>query len=380
MNNRPLGIYAHIPFCIKKCLYCDFNSYSGILDIAGDYVKAVLKEITLRSQLVRDRRVASVYFGGGTPTVIDTRSISCLISAVKQNFNVLPTAEFTIEANPGTVSENSLNQLRKAGVNRLSIGLQAWQDRLLAKLGRIHCKEDFVTTYKAARQSGFDNINVDLMFGLPTQTVEEWEETITSVIELGPEHISAYSLEIGEDTPFYRMLKIGELSLPDESSERDMYQKALDLLGRSGYVHYEISNFSLAGKECRHNLLYWQAQDYLGLGAGAHSYINAVRFSNRTDPDSYIRKINSGILPTYETHVQTLKDEVSEYMFMGLRLLKGVSRDDFSERFNKGLDDIYGRHIKKLCDLGLLEDTGRHIRLTRLGLDFGNSVFEEFII
>jgi oxygen-independent coproporphyrinogen III oxidase len=292
--------------------------------------------------------------------------------------NIRGDAEFSVEANPGTFDTEKLEFLKSIGVNRLSIGLQAVQNRHLKNLGRIHSYEEFRSGYRTARQIGFGNINVDLMFGLPGQTMEDWKESLHKIAELDPEHISCYSLIIEEGTEFYRRYEEGNLQLPGEETERDMYRYTLEFLEQKGYIQYEISNFSKPGKESRHNLIYWNLEEYIGCGAGAHSFVDGVRFSNPSGIAEYIDSMKSK--GAREVHRNTAQDTMSEFMFMGLRKIRGIETAEFRERFGEDIYKVYGDVIKKFEGRGLLVAEGGRIRLTGKGIELSNSVMCEFIL
>jgi len=375
MTNMDRGLYIHIPFCKSKCLYCDFCSYSGMSGLMTDYAKALAKEIGETGGSV----IKTIFIGGGTPTYLSLEGWRIIGEAIGQ-LNIKGDAEFSVEANPGTFDKEKLEFLKGIGVNRLSIGLQAVQNRHLKNLGRIHSYEEFRSGYKTARQTGFGNINVDLMFGLPGQTLEDWKESLHKISELDPEHISCYSLIIEEGTEFYRRYEEGSLQLPDEDTERDMYRYTLEFLEQKGYIQYEISNFSKPGKESRHNLIYWNLEEYIGCGAGAHSFVDGVRFSNPPGIAEYIdsmKIIGSG---AREVHRNTTQDTMSEFMFMGLRKIRGIDTAEFRERFGEDIYKVYGDVTRKFEGRGLLVAEGGRIRLTGKGIELSNSVMCEFIL
>lgn len=363
------SLYVHIPFCIKKCLYCDFNSYSN-LKLQDEYIDALLKEI----ESLGIDRVETIFVGGGTPTVLSNRNMERLLNKLGR----FASSEFTVEANPGTLNESKLKLMKKNNVNRLSIGLQAWQESLLKGLGRIHSLEDFLFNYEMARSLGFNNINIDLMFGIPGQTLGDWKETLEKVVKLGPEHISSYGLIIEEETPFYDMNLKGKLALPSEDEEREMYKHAVNFYLQHGYERYEISNFALRGFECRHNITYWRDEDYFGVGAGAHSYISGQRISNKKSIRQYIEGISSGD-KIEETIKVTPEDEISEFMFLGLRMTEGIRKSVFMERFDADVYNLFPREIEELKRKSLLRDTGENLQLTDKGIDLSNQVFVSFI-
>jgi oxygen-independent coproporphyrinogen-3 oxidase len=373
---KEAGLYIHVPFCAKKCMYCDFPSYCGKDNLMLDYSKALNLEILNRT---KNKSISSVFIGGGTPTYLSLEAWENLKEGMKA-FNIKENAEFTVECNPGTVNIHNLKLIKQAGANRLSIGLQAWQNELLSNIGRIHTNEEFIESYRLAREIGFRNINIDIMFGLPGQDLYMWEETLTKIIELSPEHISCYSLIIEEGTPFYQMNEKGILMVPDEDEERKMYYKALELLKKSGYGQYEISNFSKPEYQSKHNLIYWEMGDYIGCGAAAHSYIDRVRYRNEENIEKYIVKMNTISNPIVEIHENTIEDDIEEYMFMGLRKITGISETEFERRFSVKIDELYKNVILKYCKQGLLRREEGNILLTSKGVELSNLVMSDFII
>ncbi|MBR2062818.1 MAG: oxygen-independent coproporphyrinogen III oxidase [Anaerotignum sp.] len=374
-----IGLYIHIPFCRQKCLYCDFPSWAGQEDQMQRYVDALTKEIRSRSGEYSDRTVVSVFFGGGTPTTLSIPMLEQLMQAVSASWNIAEDAEITTEANPGTLDREMTDALKKMGFNRLSMGVQAWQNRLLKDLGRIHTIESFQENYKAVREAGFANVNTDLMFALPNQTMDDWQETVKNMIALAPEHISAYSLILEEGTPFYELYEQGQLFLPDEDSERLMYGKTKELLENAGYHRYEISNFAKKDRQSRHNRIYWEAEEYLGMGLGSHSYMNGKRFHNIYDLQEYIKADGDVSLLKEDVEIITEEDALAEFMFLGLRLTEGVSFERFRGRFGQEMKNIYGSQIEELVKDGLLKEDEMGIRLTRRGVDISNFVFEKFL-
>jgi oxygen-independent coproporphyrinogen-3 oxidase len=364
------SLYVHIPFCLKKCLYCDFNSYANI-ELQDSYIDALIKEIGR----IKINKFETVFIGGGTPTILSIKNLEKLMKAI----NKFDYGEYTFESNPGTINENTLKLMHEYGANRLSIGLQAWQNRLLKGLGRIHSIDDFLIGYETARKVGFKNINVDLMFGIPDQTMEDWVETIDNVIRIKPDHISCYSLIIEEGTPFYELYNNNKLNLVEEEIERDMYHYAISSLQSAGYDHYEISNFAKPGFECRHNITYWKQYEYIGVGAGAHSFLGGKRFHNSSGIKLYIKGIEENNI-TEDEITLTLNDEISEYMFLGLRMMEGISRNEFKEKFNTTIDAVYNEEISDLVRKVLLLDDGENIKLTDKGIDFSNQVFVQLLL
>ncbi|WP_040758390.1 radical SAM family heme chaperone HemW [Ruminiclostridium papyrosolvens] len=373
------GLYIHVPFCSSKCNYCDFNSYAGKINFADNYFKAMKKEVELYKEYMKDYLIHTIFIGGGTPSVVSERYIFEILEKCKTCFNISDNCEISIESNPGTLSIEKLKAYKKAGINRISMGLQAYQKNLLKYLGRCHSHEDFSASVKNARDAGFENINADIIFGIPGQTIENWKETLSYLISRGINHISAYSLKIEEGTKFGTMEKEGSLVQVEDELDREMYHYAVDYLSEQGLKQYEISNFAKAGYECKHNLTYWKCVDYLGLGAGAHSCLKDVRFSNEVSIEGYIDYLKHGDKPVYENIPLELTDKMSEYMFLGLRLTKGVTGREFFLRFNQDLFSKYKASLEKLEKKGLIEISGDCVKLTSLGFDLANQVFVEFV-
>lgn len=369
------GLYIHIPFCKSKCLYCDFCSYSGMSGMMTDYAEALAKEIGEAAGC----GIKTIFIGGGTPTYLSLKGWGILGHAIGR-LDVKEGAEFSVEANPGTFDEEKLKVLRGLGVNRLSIGLQAVQNSHLKSLGRIHSYGDFLEGYRTGRRLGFDNINVDLMFGLPGQTLADWKESLHKIAELDPEHISCYSLIIEEGTEFWSRYEEGSLQLPDEETERDMYRYTLEFLKEKGYRQYEISNFSKPGKECRHNLIYWNLEEYIGCGAAAHSFVDGVRCSNPPVIEEYIGFMQGKGPGKREIYENSVEDTMEEFMFMGLRKTSGVEMSEFGRRFGRDVFDVYGDVIRKFENRGLLTLKEGRIMLTAKGIELSNSVMCEFIL
>ncbi|MDI3481156.1 MAG: hypothetical protein PWQ97_811 [Tepidanaerobacteraceae bacterium] len=373
---KEISLYIHIPFCAKKCYYCDFNSYVAP-ELVPSYLEALKKEILLYRHIKQP--IKTIYIGGGTPTVLTEKDLEALIDCVARHFHIKSGAEFTVEANPGTLTRRKLLALKTLGVNRLSLGLQAHQDRLLKALGRIHSAIEFEECLKKSREAGFDNINVDVIFGLPGQTVSDFIETLEYITAFLPEHISCYSLTIEKGTKFYEMREKGLLQLPSDEEEREMYHKAVEYLTHRGFIHYEISNFAVPGRMCRHNISCWKYEDYLGLGAGAHSFMQGRRFYNHPSPLDYIRSISQNMLPVENMEYLDIMEQRAEFCFLGLRLIEGLDKQDFKRRFGKDIHEVYGAAIQKLSSTGLVEEDGERIKLTPKGLDLANEVFVEFL-
>ncbi|MCI1930701.1 MAG: radical SAM family heme chaperone HemW [Clostridia bacterium] len=376
---QPLSIYIHIPFCVKKCLYCDFPSFAGCENIYDDYVSALCSEISDNASVFSDCEIKTIFIGGGTPTVLSCKNIGKIMDSIIEKYNVSNDAEITSEANPETVDFKKLSEMRSMYINRLSMGVQAWQDRLLKKLGRIHTRETFVANFNEARRAGFKNINCDLMFSLPSQTMDDWEETLENVLKLKPEHISAYSLIIEDGTPFKKMFDEGCLNPIDDDIDRKMYYLCKEMLSDKGYKQYEISNFAKPGFECRHNCVYWQTQEYVGFGLAAHSYFNGKRFHNTLDMKKYIEAKGSFNKLHEDIEILSEKEKIEEFMFMGLRMNRGIEKEEFKNRFNFEIDDIYKNELCKLKEEKLINENNGRIFLTEYGMDVSNYVFEEFI-
>lgn len=379
---KTLELYIHIPFCVRKCKYCDFLSEPQDEWTREQYVEALVREIDAHRCKRETHEVSTIFVGGGTPSVLTASQMKQIFDAVGKSFCIRKDAEITLEANPGTVSEEKLRMYRECGINRLSFGLQSANNEELRLLGRIHTYEEFEENFRLARKYGFDNINVDLISAIPRQTMESFEETLSTVISLKPEHISSYSLIIEEETPFFEMYGEGgpfEEELPEEEEERRMYYRTDELLTAAGYHRYEISNYAKPGKECRHNLGYWDRVDYLGLGLGSASLMNHRRFRNTEDLRYYMRQ--SAFIESLqkEQNELTLQEEMEEFMFLGLRKMEGISEDDFRVNFKQHIEDVYGKQIEKLVREGLLSHHGGRIFLTKQGIDVSNYVFAEFL-
>ena len=387
-NKKELELYLHMPFCVSKCAYCDFLSAPASEAVQRAYTEQLIEEIMAASAAYEEYQVTTVFFGGGTPSIVPGSWIEALMAAVKGEFSVSEDAEITIEMNPGTVSMEKLESYRNAGINRISIGLQSAEETELRQLGRIHTYDDFLKTYQQVRMAGFTNVSVDLMSALPGQTFQSWEKTLKKVVMLKPEHISAYSLIIEEGTPFYdRYGKTGcpgdYPPLPDEDEERKMYSFTGEYLKSHGYHQYEISNYSRPGHDCRHNVGYWTGIDYLGLGLGSASYIDHCRFHNETDLETYLKlDFENGGLESLYQEIQHLSQEqrMEEFMFLGLRLTEGVSGGDFINHFGQNMWNVYGDVIDKLIAQGLLELHQPNIKLTRRGIDLSNYVMAQFLL
>lgn len=395
-NKEELSLYIHIPFCVRKCGYCDFLSAPADEKARDRYVQALLMEIErYRGTETADRKIKTLYIGGGTPSTLSVKQLECIMQKIKCTFNFCDDIEASMEMNPGTASKEKCRALYQMGINRLSIGLQSTNDMELKTLGRIHSYEDFLNTYTWCREAGFQNINVDLMAALPYQTVESYTTGLRKIIRLAPEHISAYSLILEEGTPFYQKYNSGCYPLPDEEQERLMYRETEQILAQAGYERYEISNYAKKGYACRHNLVYWQGGDYLGLGLGSSSYMDGVRFHNTTDLNTYVNQC-AYVEDREELSVQA---KMEEFMFLGLRVMAGVSGTEFEKRFGKTMEDVYGDVLRKHEEEGLLRIERKEDRkeaaaaepakgktniekvmLTTKGVDVSNYVFADFLL
>ena len=377
MENKEIGIYIHIPFCKKKCDYCDFISFSNKDKKIEEYINAIIKEI--EQQKIKSK-ITTIYIGGGTPSYIDSKYIKEIIAEIKKK-NVDSNAEITIEVNPGTITKNKLEDYKEVGINRLSIGLQVTQNELLKQIGRIHDFEQFLETYKMARKLGFNNINIDLMLGLPNQRIKDLRESLEKIIELNPEHVSVYSLIVEEGTPISNKIKLGELTLPEEDLERNMYWYVKNTLELNGYRHYEISNFAKPGYESRHNMNCWNQKEYIGIGIAAHSYRDITRYSNTEDLSEYIKNVKNGHFERNRIihEIQKEDDTKREYMILGLRQINGISISKFKERFGENPIYTFRNELKKLTEEKLIIIDDNNIKLSNKGLDFANIVWEEFI-
>ncbi len=370
------GIYIHIPFCVKKCKYCDFLSAPASEEEREVYVGYLQEEI--RAYKDYGFCADTIFFGGGTPSLLSAEAIEKLMREIRTSFCLESKAEITMECNPETVDKDKLSAMRGAGINRISFGLQSAIDRELELLGRIHNYKRFLEAYREARCAGFDNINVDLMSAIPGQTEDTWERTLKEVLSLQPEHISAYSLILEEGTLLYE--KQEELVLPDEEEERRMYYRTKEILAQAGYVRYEISNYAKASFTCRHNLKYWTGQEYIGLGLGASSYLSGVRFHNPSLMGEYSRDCMNLSALRREEQKLSVKMQMEEFCFLGLRLTEGVSKKDFEERFGVPMQAVYKDVLESFQRLGLLEEQGDRVFLTDRGIDVSNQVFAAFLL
>lgn len=376
---KTMGIYVHIPFCRQKCLYCDFPSFSGQESLYEEYAAALDREITGRGGLFSAVPVDTVFFGGGTPTALPARQLAKLLQSLREYFAVTADAEISLEANPGTVDAAALHTLRQAGFNRISFGVQSFHDPLLKALGRLHDSAGGAAAVEAARRAGFDNVSVDLMYGLPGQTLAQLQESLRRAVALAVDHLSVYGLKVEDGTPFGDAWEAGALDLPLEETEEAMYDFVTRWLPEQGYGRYEISNYSLPGRYCRHNLRYWRYLPYLGLGSAAHSFIEGQRRANVTDVKEYIHRIqNSGTAEDFVEEYQR-SHALSEYVFLALRTCEGMALAEFSQCFAADFRQLYQPVIEQLQREGLISLTGEKLFLTERGMKYSNVVFRAFI-
>ena len=391
-SKRALALYLHIPFCTAKCGYCDFNSYAGLDHVVGDYTPALVRELELWAPAARDFEVHTVFFGGGTPSLTSLDDMRTLTSAVRAHYEVAPDAEWTLEANPGELTGEHLAGLRALGLNRLSIGVQSLHDDELQRLDRVHSAERAFEAVVAARAAGFENLNLDLIFGLIEQPLGRWQQTLELALALRPEHLSCYALTVEPGTALHYQVAKGLLPAPDPDVAADQYDWTREWLAAAGYRHYELSNWALPGRECRHNLVYWRAEPYLGLGAGAHSFFAGQRFANVDAPTRYVEAVNASYEERQATGRGRLQqvargetpDEATlraDAMVLGLRLLEGVDCDEFAARFGCAVTEAFGPAVERHLRLGLLEwaDGGRRLRLSARGLLLANEVFVDLL-
>lgn len=386
---KEMELYIHVPFCIKKCAYCDFLSAPAGEEERQRYVETMIKEIQGYRKKYQEYCVTTIFVGGGTPSVLSGEQIKEVFNALRASFVIDAQAEITIEVNPGTVTEEKVEAWMQAGVNRISIGLQSVNDEELQMLGRMHTYKDFLNTYHLLRDKGFNNLNIDLISAIPGQTLESWKKTLSTVAELEPEHISAYSLIVEEGTPFYSIYGEGGADgnlesmvqpLPDEETERFIYEETETILQKYGYDRYEISNYAKPGYACRHNEGYWRRVNYLGVGLGASSLIENQRFRNFSTYDVYMDAIQNQKLFHEEVKSLSVTDEMEEFMFLGLRMMSGISREEFQKKFGKKIETVYEKQIQQLKKDGLIEFVENRIRLTKRGIDISNYVFEQFLL
>lgn len=374
-GKQKLGLYVHIPFCLKKCNYCDFLSFSGYdLKEQEQYIQALQKEMEAYNLKESDYTVDTIFIGGGTPSLLTESLTETILKKIYDCFCIDKNVEVTIECNPGTLTKQKLESYWRMGINRLSIGCQSLNDAVLEFMGRIHTRDDFFKTYDTACCCGFENINADLIFGVPGQSVQMFQQDVKEVLNLQPKHVSFYSLQIEEGTPFYEQYKAGKFNQVSDNDDRKMYHQTIEELDKNGYIHYEISNAAKRGYECRHNLKYWSMADYLGMGLGAHSYIKGVRFSNTRSMRDYLE---GNYVET--THKNTRKDSISDYLFTGLRKIEGIDLTEFEKKFGEPIENLFGEVLRSFQERGLLEQGKSHLRFTKKGLDLSNTVLRELV-
>ncbi|MCJ7551452.1 MAG: radical SAM family heme chaperone HemW [Anaerolineae bacterium] len=394
------GIYVHIPFCVQRCTYCDFNTYTGLLSLEEAYVAALDYEIALRAERGADIRAETLYFGGGTPSLLKAEAVVVVIQAVRHHMGLPWRAEVTLEANPGTVDGDYLAELKDAGVTRLSFGVQSCHSQELVMLGRLHTWAQAVASYHLARAAGFDEISLDLMFGLPGQTAADWRSTLEQTLALEPDHLSLYALTLEAGTPLAEELALNSVPTPDPDLAADMYEEASETLHAAGFWQYEISNWARGSVPApdiwalppqglterigphisQHNLIYWRNRPWIGLGAGAHSWFGGRRWSNHPHPRVYINAMRSGRLRGFSDSVLAPRMVYGETLMMGLRLAEGVSSARFHDEFGVHLEELYGSTIEKFNEIGLISWDGERVRLTERGRLLGNQVFEAFLL
>jgi len=381
-GNEMLGLYVHIPFCVSKCNYCDFNSYKIDKNSKETYIQDLKKEINLYKQERKnnnEEEISSIFLGGGTPSILSSEEIKYIFESIKENFKIREDAEITIECNPGTLTKEKLMTMKEVGINRLSMGLQAVQDDHLKSIGRIHTYNEFEKNYKEAIEVGFENINVDLMYALPNQKPGEWKESLEKIVKLNPSHISAYSLILEEGTKLYDMYEDNEFEMTDEDTDIDMYNYTINYLKENGYNQYEISNYAKEGFECRHNILYWKCDHYIGLGPGASGYLSNYRYNNVESLQDYHEKLSKNKKPIENLEKLSIEDKIQEKIFMGLRMNEGIKFDDLKKQFNTDVKEKYSNQIKELKEKELINESIAGFSLTQRGREISNSVFVEFI-
>jgi oxygen-independent coproporphyrinogen III oxidase len=379
VNLIPTSLYIHIPFCASKCYYCDFNSYVSTSDVMDRYLDALERELSFLAQEFPWKPLRTVFFGGGTPTIFDVKQTERMLAILHRFFRLQEHAEVTVEANPGTTDLEKLRVLREGGVNRLSFGVQSFDDQLLKRLGRLHDREQVYQSYEWARAAGFSSINLDLMFGLPGQSVELFRDSLERFLALEPEHLSAYSLKIEEGTPFAVWHERGQLVLPPEEDEVQMYALLREMAEQRGYEMYEISNFAKKGFACEHNQVYWRNEPYLAAGAGAHGYVGGMRYVIEKSVPAYIETALQGRRPVLETEEIDERMQQEDTMILGLRMREGVTYERFRQRHQREMIEVFGHEIRRLREAGLLEADQRGVRLTEHALLLANEVFAAFL-
>ena len=374
-----IGLYIHIPFCLQKCFYCDFPSHANLESLYQPYVAALCREISGIGGVLTDHIVDTIYIGGGTPTILPAECLKELLIAVQKNIVIDSNAEISIEANPGTVDMEKLFVLKAGGINRISFGVQSFSDSLLARIGRIHSAAQAIEAVNMAKEAGIGNINIDLMYGLPGQSIEQLQKSILQAAKLNVTHISAYGLKVEEGTAFATMQQQGKLLLPEEEVDEAMYEMTTQLLPEEGFLRYEISNFAKKGYECRHNLKYWQYEPYIGVGAAAHSFWQKERLANVSNVAKYVEVIENGKLPLDHKERPEGSSAMAEYIFLALRTVEGLVIQRFNQYFKVDFFQIYNDRVSALVSKGLIKVTKEHIYLTPIGMKYGNIVFSTFL-
>lgn len=375
-----LGLYIHIPFCRRKCFYCDFPSYTGLEHLYSAYVAALCREIADQGGILSGAVVDTVFIGGGTPTVLSGKLLAAVMDSIRQAFKLADNAEISIESNPGTAGRSMLAQLRQCGVNRMSFGVQSFSDPVLAALGRIHTAGEAVQAVELAQKAGFENLNLDLMYGLPDQSLQDLHDSLAMAYRLNVRHLSVYGLKVEAGTGFACLANQGRLNLPDDDLDDAMYEVVMDSMPKLGFARYEISNFARPGYQCSHNLKYWQYQPYLGLGAAAHSFIDGQRRANVSDVKKYIDSVSSGQPPAVLIEQPDRQTAMAEFCFLALRTVQGLSVSQFEHCFSCDFFSVYQFAVDRLVRKGTVIVAGDNVRLTALGMKFGNQVFSEFLL
>lgn len=375
-DRKPVGLYIHIPFCAQKCFYCDFASYQGKNHLVEEYLQALGKEIQVKTE---GQVFDTIFIGGGTPSYLSCEELE-LLGSYLMPLQKTAEVEFSMECNPGNLTKEKAEVIQKMGVNRLSIGLQSSNDAILLDIGRIHTFGEFEENFHMLRELGFENINVDLIYGLPHENLSILEKTLADVLALKPDHISCYSLIIEEFTPFFYKAQRNQLVLPDEETERTMHETIVAHLSGAGYHRYEISNYALAEKMCKHNIRYWQGEEYIGCGTSAHEYFQGTRKENVRTIEGYIRKMSAQGSAATRIHENSKEEDMEEYIFMGMRMMEGIDKKRFYQRFSVELHEIYGPIIKKYIAEGLLQETATSLKFTEKGVEFSNLVLSDFLL
>lgn len=375
---KKISLYIHIPFCESKCYYCDFISFTNISHRMDDYIKALIGELKLYKEKLREYSIRTIFIGGGTPSQINAKYIYEILEYIYTNFNCSELVEVTMESNPGSLSKDKIKIYRESRINRISMGAQSFDNSLLKIIGRSHSEKDIYKSIYSLREEGFENINLDLISALPDQSMHQHMESLKKAVELEIEHISNYSLILERGTPLFDKYKLGEIQLISDELDREMYHNTVDYLKSNGYLQYEISNYAKEEKESVHNLVYWNVEEYIGLGLGSHSNKDRKRFSNTTNLDKYIELIWKNKLPIEEMEEISRIEEISEYCIMGFRKINGIDKKAFKYRFGEDIEDIYKEEIKKHVNGRLLSNDNENIYLTKKGLDLMNQVEIDF--